>query len=172
MLATLSLVQGFVDVVLPSFRSEEPFRFLFATTEAWGPPFFIGYVFVHNLGLACLVPGYGFVAAWVEKRSRNRQLIAVLLAGSVIISLLVALQYILFAHNRFDLRLAIPLYVGEAVSVLTLTLASAAEVRAFRPLRQDGAEIERPFRNLGFVIATTASLLVLLATIEAWAVLA
>ncbi|HEX2021089.1 MAG TPA: hypothetical protein VHH36_00125, partial [Candidatus Thermoplasmatota archaeon] len=104
--ATLSILQGVVDVVLPALQGEEPFGFLLRATEAYGPAFFIAYVFVHNLGLACLVPGFGFLAAWFERKTRNRTLIGVLLAGAVVASLLVALQYLLLAHDRFDLRIA------------------------------------------------------------------
>lgn len=167
-LATLSLMQGVVDVVLPALAGEPPFGFLFAATARFGPAFFIGYVFVHNLGLACLVPGFGFVAARFERKTRNRSLIGVVLAAAVVVSLLVALQYLVFAHRRFDLAIAIPLYAGEALSVLALALAGALELRGFVPTRRYEWALVTPFRRLGLPLATTAALLVLLATVEAW----
>lgn len=170
-LATLSILQGFVDVVMPALRGEEPFGFLYQSTERFGPAFFIGYVFVHNLGLACVVPGFGFLAAWFERKTHNRAIIGGLLAGAVAMSLLVAAQYLITAHQRFDLALAIPLYAGEALSVLALALAASLELKGFVPTRRYEWALVTPFRRMALVLATTASLLVLLATLEAYTVL-
>lgn len=170
LLASVSLAQGIVDVVLPTLRGERPFGFLFRMTEAYGPWFFGAYVFVHNLGLACLVPGYGFIAAWFEKRTRNRTLIGVILAAAVVFSLLTALTYIVRAPERFDLLVAVPLFVGESASVLMLTLAAAMQLRGFVPTRAYAWSLVTPFRRLRTPFVVSAALLALLAAFEAVAV--
>lgn len=170
-LATLSLAQGFVDVVLPTLRGERPFGFLFEMTERHGPVFFAAYVFLHNLGLACLVPGYGFIAAWFEKRTANRTLIGVILAAAVVFSLLTAATYIVRAPERFDLRVSVPLFIGEAASVLVLALMAARELRGFVPTRVYDWSLVTPFRKLRAPFMASAAALAVLSAFEAVAVL-
>jgi hypothetical protein len=170
-LATVSLAQGFVDVVLPTIRGERPFGFLFEATRLYGPVFFGAYIFLHNLGLACLVPGYGFIAAWFEKRKANRTLIGVILAAAVVFSLLTAATYIVRAPERFDLAVAIPLFVGESAAVLFMAVAAARELRGFVPTRVYDWSLVAPFRRLRTPFAAAIVLLAALAAFEAVAVL-
>lgn len=167
-LATLSLAQGVVDLVLPALQDEEPFGFLFEATERFGPNFLIGYIFVHNLGLACLVPGIGFLAAWFEKKTVNRTYIGILLASAVLLSLLVSLQYLIQAQERFDLRIALPIYLGEALAVLALAVSGALELRGFVPTRTYQWALITPFRRLALVFVAVAAVLALLATLEVY----
>ena len=167
----MSLAQGVVDVVLPTVRGERPFGFLFEMTERHGAVFFGAYVFLHNLGLACLVPGYGFIAAWFEKRTANRTLIGLILAGAVAFSLLTALTYIVRAPERFDLWVSVPLYIGESASVLMLAVAAARELRGFVPTRVYEWSLVTPFRKLRTPFLASAALLAVLAAFEAAAVL-
>lgn len=169
-LATLSLLQGVVDVVIPVATGEPVFGFLFAMTELYGPWFFVGYIFVHNLGLACLVPGYGFLAAYYERRTVNRGLIGVLLAASVLATLVVAAQFVLAAPERFDLPFASALLVGEACGVLALAFASARQLRGFVPTPRYEWSLVTPFRHLGVPFAYSFVLLLLLSLWEAWTV--
>lgn len=170
-LATVSLLQGWVDVVLPVFRGGPMFGFLFAMTERFGMPFFIGYIFVHNLGLASLVPGYGFLAAWFERRTVNRFVIGILLAAAVLVSVLVAANFVLGARERFDLPLALALLVGETCGVLALAIAGARELRGFVPTRAYQWALVTPFRNLRVPLGYSVILLLILSVWEAWAVL-
>lgn len=170
-LATLSLLQGIVDVVIPVLYGGPTFGFLFAMTEKLGPGFFIGYIFVHNLGLACLVPGYGFLAAWFERRRANRFLIGMLLTLSVVATLLVAFDFILSAPRSFDLPLSLALLVGESCGVLALAVAAAAELKDFVPTRAYEWSLVTPFRRLTVPLAYSALLLLLLSVWEAYAVL-
>ena len=107
-LAVASLLQGVGDIVLPTARGGAPFSFLFATTRVFGPSAFALYVFIHNFGLACLVPGVGFVAARYERHTKNRGVIGILLVGAVVLALLVALEYLLQAQDKFDPAFAFP----------------------------------------------------------------
>ena len=170
-LATVSLLQGVVDVVLPTLRGERPFGFLFEASSRFGPAFFGAYIFVHNLGLACVVPGYGFLAAWFEKRTANRALIGVILAGAVAFSLLTALAFIARAPERFHLAVTIPLFVGEAASVLVLTVLAARELRGFVPTRTYDWALLTPFRRLRTPFMASAAFLAVLAAYETAVVL-
>ena len=171
LLAVLSLAQGVVDVVVPSIRGTAPFGLLFAWTARFGPAFLIAYLFVHNLGLACLVPGFGFFAARFERNPRNRGVIAVLLLGAVIVTLGVAALYMIRAPERFDLTVSIPLFAGEVASVLALGVTAAMELRTFIPTRRVSWSLVTPLRAVGLAALVVASLLLLLATVEARAVL-
>lgn len=171
-LATLSLLQGVVDVVIPTATGAPSFGFLMEATEAYGPGFFVAYIFVHNLGLACVVPGFGFLAARFEKKTVNRGMIGLLLAGSVVVSLLVAAQYILSTPELFDLPLALTLLAGEAAGVLALSIAAARELRGFVPTPAYTWSLVTPFRRLGLPLAVSSAVLLFLAVWEAWIVFA
>lgn len=158
-LATLSLVQGIIDVVIPAVRGEEPFGFLFHMTSLLGLPFLVGYVFVHNLGLACVVPGFGFVASRFERHLDNRRLIGLILVGAVIASLLTGLLYLIQAAPRFNLAFALPLFLAEALGILLLAWPSAREMRGFVPTPVYAWSLITPFRNLR--VPMVASVLVL-----------
>lgn len=170
LLATLSLLQGIADLVIPTIMGEEPFGFLFGMTERYGPAFFVAYIFVHNLGLACLVPGYGFLAAYYERRTANRAIVGWLLAGAVLSTLLVAAQFI-FSSPGFHLATSLTLLVGEAAGVLALALAGALELRGFVPTRAYAWSLVKPFNALKVPFAYSAAVLLLLSLFEAWAVL-
>lgn len=170
-LATLSLAQGIVDVAIPAITGTEPFGFLFEQTERVGPAFLIGYVFVHNLGLACLVPGYGFLAAWFERRTANRFIIGVLLASAVITSLLVALQFVLTARERFDLPTALTIFFVEAAAVLAVAVPAARELRGFVPTRRYEWSLVTPFRRLAVPLTYACVMLAAVSIVEAWTIL-
>jgi hypothetical protein len=171
LLATLSLLQGWVDVVLPSLRGTEAFGFLFSMTKRYGAGFFIAYVFIHNLGLACLVPGYGFLAAWFERHVVNRFRIGILLTAAVFASILVAARFIIRAPQLFELPVALALLVGESCGVLALAVASARELRGFVPTPAYEWSLVTPFRRLGVPMGYSALLLLVLSVWEAYAVL-
>ena len=167
-LALASLLQGVGDIVLPTARGGAPFGFLFATTRAFGPLAFSAYVFVHNFGLACLVPGVGFVAARYERRTRNRGVIGVLLVGAVLAALLIALEFLIQANDRFDPYFAFPLFVGESTGVLLLALPSARELWGFVPTPAYEWSLVTPFRKLLRPALASAALLLALALLETW----
>lgn len=171
LVALVSLVQGFLDVVIPTARGEAPFGLLFQESQRFGPVFFAAYIFVHNLGLATLVPGFGFVAARFERKPKNRGLIGILLVGAVVAALGVALLYILRAPDRFNLVVSSCLFAGESVAVLALGVTAALELRGFVPTRKLGWSLVKPFRTLVLPAIVSAALLALLAVVETRAVL-
>lgn len=160
-LGGISILQGIIDVVLPALTGQEPFAFLFAGAERFGPAFLTAYLFVHNLGLACIVPGFGFVAGYFEKQTTNRQRIGFILLGAVFVSLLVALEYLIQAADRFDLAFALSLFTLEAIAVLLVAFPSALQMRGFVPTPAYGWALVTPFRKL--LPALAASFLLLLA---------
>lgn len=160
--ATESLLQGIVDVTLPFARHEEPFRFLFAQTQLWGPGFFFLYVFVHNLGLACMVPAYGVLGGWFERRRMNRLAIGALLFAAVLASLAMSLAWMLHDAERFDMGFAIPLYVAESAAVIVPAALGAREVARWEPAEG----LQRIMRETGWPFVVSAALLLLLAAVE------
>lgn len=170
-LAVVSLAQGIVDVVVPTIRHQRPFGLLFALGQSYGAAAFGAYIFVHNLGLASLVPGLGFLAARFERNPRNRPLIAALLVGAVVSALLVAALYLIRTPERFDLRVAIPLFLGEAMAVLALAVTAALELRRYVPTRKVAWSLVTPFRTLVVPAVVSALLLALLAYVETRAIL-
>lgn len=169
-LATLSIVQGVVDVAIPALTGEESFGFLFGMTEKYGAAFFVAYIFLHNLGLASIVPGYGFLAAYYERRTVNRGVIGLMLAGAVVASLLVAAHFIMTAPERFDIPFATALLVCEACGVLALAYAGAQQLWGFVPTRRYAWSLITPYRQLATPFAYSALLLLVTSLIEAWAV--
>ena len=141
---------------------------VFATTRVFGPLAFTAYVFIHNFGLACLVPGVGFVAARYERRTRNRGVIGVLLVGAVLAALLIALEFLIQANDRFDPYFAFPLFVGESTGVLLLALPSARELWGFVPTPAYEWSLVTPFRKLLRPALASAALLLALALLETW----
>jgi hypothetical protein len=170
-LATLSLLQGMVDVVIPTLRGEDPFGFIYSMTERFGPGFFIAYIFVHNLGLASVVPGFGFLAAWFERRTANRFLVGLILLGAVVTALFVAMQFILTARGDFHLPLSLALLLGEACGVLLLAVAAVRELKGFLPTRTYGWSLVTPFRRLKVPFASSAIILLVMSVWEAYAIL-
>lgn len=160
-LATLSLAQGILDVTLPRVLGTEPFGVLYGLSGAYGPSFYFAYVLAHNLGLACIVPGYGFAGAWMDQRPMQRRVIAAMLLAGVASGLALTLAALLSAQERFQLAVALPLYLGEAVSVLVMAALSAREL-----VRFDARRGFRPLLALLWPFAVSAALLALLAAVE------
>lgn len=165
-LGGISIVQGIIDVVIPALTGGEPFAWLFKWTEALGPGFLTAYLLVHNLGLACIVPGFGFLASYFEKHTSNRQRIGLILLGAVLVSLFVALEYLIQAADRFDLAFALALFTLEALAVLLLAFPSALHMRGFVPTPAYGWALVTPFRRLLPAMAASFLLLVAASLVE------
>lgn len=164
--ATLSLAQGFVDVVLPAWTGQRPFGILFSLASRYGSLFLVGWIFIHNLGLACVVPGYGFMAGWWERDPRNRRHIGLLLAGAVFGTLILSGALMLRERDRFNLAFALPIFVAEALAVSFLAVAAAREVRAYVPTGERGWSLVTPMRRLGPPLVASVLLLGFLAAVE------
>jgi hypothetical protein len=162
----LSLAQGFVDVVIPALTGAEPFRFLMGWTDRLGYGFFAAYLFVHNFGLACVVPGFGFLASKYEAHTTNRERIGMILLGAVLVSLLVGLEYLLQAAWRFDLPFALTLFAVEALAVLLLAFPSARLMRGFVPTRTYSWALVTPFRRLRLPLVVCVVLLMATSLVE------
>lgn len=169
-LAAVSLLQGVVDLVVPALQGDAPFGFLYAGTETFGPAFLGAYVFVHNLGLASLVPGFGFVALWFEKHPPNRRVIAMLLVGAVVATLLVSVQYII-QSGRFDLVRTLPLFAAEAVGVLVLAIPAARQMRGFVPTPAYGWSLVTPLRSLRAPLLASVLILGACSLVEVWMIM-
>lgn len=154
----LSLVSGTVDVGIPALRGERPFGLLFEMKERVGPGYVFLHIFVHNLGLACLVPGLGLFAAALERRQENRKRIAMMLLATVVITALTALQYIVQAGFWTDVRI-VGLAIVEVTAVLMLAVVAYKPVSNFVPTRALGWSLVKPMREIrGPFVAATAVL--------------
>lgn len=165
-LGALSILQGLVDVVVPSLLGLEPFFLLFSWTERFGVTFFAAYIFVHNVGLACVVPGFGFLASRYERRVTNRERIGIILLAAVFVSLLVALEYLLQASWRFHLPFALALFTVEAAGVLLVAWPSARALKGFVPTPAYGWALLTPFRRLRAPLVASVVLLLAASVLE------
>lgn len=165
-LAAASLVTGVVDVLVPVLAGEEPFAVLDVLVRELGPAYLFFHVFVHNLGLACIVPGAGLLAAKYEKSPRGRRLAAMILFGAVVLSILIAAEYLVQARERFDLAIVAPLIMVEAFGVLALAWRGYRVVRDFRPTPKIAWSLVHPTRELAPWFAGSAIVLALAALVE------
>jgi len=166
-LAALSLIQGIIDTMAPSLSGGEPFSLLFDNAVRFGPGFLAVYIYLHNLGLACLVPGFGFIAAWFERHTPNRARIGALLVIAVFASLLTALYYIATRSEMFTVSFALALFVAEATAVLVLAVPAAYELKDFVPTPAYGWALHDPYVRLVPYFIVSATALAALSVIEA-----
>ncbi|MHB8605933.1 MAG: hypothetical protein ACYDCK_11830 [Thermoplasmatota archaeon] len=157
-LALASLATGILDVALPVLQGEPPFSSLFATVSYLGYPYLFLHIFVHNFGLACLVPGVGLAGASLERTQQRRVLIAIILLGAVILGLLAAVEYIL-ESGRFDLPVALALLALESLGVLTLAFAGYRVVRDHKPTPRIGWSLVHPSLELAPYFLASGALL-------------
>ena len=113
----------------------------------------------------------GFRAPWFGRGRRARGPIGAILLVAVVVSLFVTAEYIVQEHQRFNLRLAVPLVIGETTAVLALAGLAYWELRDFVPTRTYSWSLITPLRRLRFPLIVSAALLMLLAVIETRAVL-
>lgn len=165
-LGAACLATGVVDVLLPVLAGEEPFTVLQLLVEELGPAYLFFHIFVHNLGLACIVPGAGLLAARYEKSAKGRKLAALILLVAVVLALLIAIEYLIQARERFDLAIVAPLIMVEAFGVLALAWRGYRVVSTFRPTPKIGWSLVHPARELAPWFAGSAIVLALAALVE------
>lgn len=159
-LSAASVAQGVLDVAIPIARHEPPFGWLLERSHAWGPWFLGAWLFVHNVGLAVLVPGVGFAAAPHARDARERGRVAHILVVATLALIALGAFLLLQRPDIFTTRVAWPLYIGESAAVLLPALAAARELIGPQPR----------LRALRAPLAAAVSALALLATVETLAV--
>lgn len=170
-LATLSLFQGVVDIALPLSRGETPFGFTFGLMHKLGPGILFLSILVHNLGLAGLLPGLGFLAAMLEPNPRARRLIAPILLLALLLSMGTAVSAIFAGPGDFDLRFSLPLFLAEATAVLAVAFVSYGEFRRFLPRAPGRRDVARAFEAVAVPVFVSALGLIVLAVLETLVIL-
>ena len=173
LLAAASLAQGWLDVALPRARGERPFAFTGGLAEAHGPGALYLGILLHNLGLAGILPGMGFLLAMREPRPRLRRAIPAILLAALVLALANTLAMLLAGarHGGLDLRFPLALYLAEATAVLGVGLLAHRAFRRWPDAPPDRAAVGRAFRGMGAALFAAAVGLALLAGVETHALL-
>jgi len=164
-LAVLGLLTGIVDVAIPFLTGGAPFSLLFALTEAFGPGYLLAHIVVHNLGLACVVPGIAFLAMAKEKDRDLRRAIPWILFFAVALSVVSGVHY-LFDAGLYKGPSMLPVIVLEVGAVLGLALAGFLAYRDFVPTPAIGWSLVVPTRRLVPVFALASASLLLAGALE------
>jgi hypothetical protein len=119
-LLVLSVVTGIYDVLLPALAGARPFYHLAKFLDAFGYFYLYLHIYVHNLGLACLLPAVGLMAMYYEKKTQFRPLILNVLAFTSLIALYSGLIYMDIEVTR---RMLI-VFVFETEGMMIMTIGS------------------------------------------------
>lgn len=165
LLAAFSLLTGFFDVALPALVDRPRFPILFALAGAFGPGYLFVHIFLHNLGLALLVPGVGLLAASFEKDPRNRRHIGPILAIAAIGSLLVAVDLVI-RRGYWKESVVIGLFLVEAGAVVLATWAGLRALRGYVPTPKPAWGWIQPARDMAPYVAVAAVALAFGAFVE------
>lgn len=174
-LAALSLAQGVLDVGLPLARGEAPFGFTLGLGDAQGPGALYLAILAHNLGLAGLLPGLGFLLAMRERHPGLRRAIPPILLVALVVALGNAFALLLAAGGpggaSGPFRLA--LYLAEATAILGVaSLSQQAFHRRFARRTPDATAVAGALRDVGGPVFAAAIGLTILAGLETHALLA
>jgi len=155
-LATVGLATSVVDVAIPALTGRPPFGLLLAHTDRHGPAYFAAHVFLHNLGIAALVPGLAFFAMRLERDARARRLIPSLLLAASVVAVGAGVARVATDPRLLALPLTGPLLALEAQAVLALAFAGHAEARRHEPGGALGESLAPSARRLAlpFLLAT------------------
>lgn len=165
-LGIVSLLQGVVDVGLPMSRGETPFAFTFALMERLGPGVLFLSILVHNLGLAGLLPGVGFLAAMLEPNARMRAWIPRILFAALLVSMASAFTFMFVGSGHFDLRFSLPLFLAEATAVVGVALMAYDQFSRFHERPAPVPHIAAAFEAIMPAFFAAALGLIALATLE------
>ncbi|MHB8584967.1 MAG: hypothetical protein ACYDDF_03920 [Thermoplasmatota archaeon] len=160
-----ALTTSAFDIAYPAITGAPKFAALESLALNLGPAYLFLHIFLHNLGLAALVPGVGLFAASFERNPTRRRVIGWILAGAVIVSLLVAAELI-FIRGWESMILTLPLLAAESTAVIILTLAGVRVLRDFVPTRRPDWAWVDPARQLAPYVAVAVTGLAFSAFVE------
>lgn len=164
-LSALSILQGILDFGAPALLGTRPFAFTYSLASHGAPLLFLA-IFLHNAGLALLLPGVGFLAMRAERREANRRALRVILLTTAIAAAAMGLVYVLGGRGTFDLKHALILLAGETAALLLVALAAFRAMAPMVAARPDDAAWTRALVALRAPIAVSLALLALLAALE------
>jgi len=168
LLAGAGLATGIEDVAIPSLTGKPLFEGLREIVERGGP---LGYAYlflhilIHNLGIACLVPGVGFIAAHFEKCPEKRRLIGPILGAGVLLAMSTASLWVIM-EGVYSSTAILVFFALECAGVLLLTWAGMRALRGYVPTRKWGWSLFEPASRLAPVFLAAGILIALAAFIE------
>lgn len=146
-LAVLSIVTSLLDVAWPVFTGEPLFGRLFALADGLGYGYLWAHIILHNLGMACIVPGFAALAMSKERDRRSRRAIPGILLVAVVLSLVSSLQF-LATEQLVRSPMTIFIALLEVEAVLVLAVAGYFIYRDFVPTRELKWSLLHPARKL------------------------
>lgn len=165
-LALIGLATGILDIAIPTLNGEPIFSNLEAAVARWGFLYLFFHVFLHNLGLACIVPGIGLLAAHLEPNPRLRRAIGPILALAVALSLGVAATWVV-RSGAYVNETVLLIFGLEAAGVILLTAVGLRALSGYVPTPTAGWSLHHPTHRLAPYLVVTSIIIGMAAFIEA-----
>lgn len=142
-LFVLSLITGIYDVLLPVLAGARPFYHLTKFLDIFGYVYLYLHIYIHNLGLACLVPSIGLIAIFYERKPRFRPVIPNILVFTSLLALYSGWFYMEMELTKHVLII----FIFETEGILITALSSYSFIQNMEiKERRTGKKIVR----LGF----------------------
>lgn len=167
-LAAAAIAQGVADFTGAAMVGAPLFSFTHGIAERFGPLGLFAAILAHNVGLACLIPGIGYLAARAEDASDGRVLLGRVLFVGLVAAMGAGLLYVLRGPGDFTLGIALPLLAGEAAAVLYVAHAAHAQFARFRAAPPDEKTLGEALQGVRVPLAFGASALAVLAAAEVY----
>lgn len=164
-LAAFSIATGILDIGWPALTSQPRFEFLIRAAETLGPEYLFLHIFLHNLGLALIVPSVGLLAAAFERNPAARRWLGPVLAFGVLGSLLAAVELVL-RRGYWREEIVMGLLLVECGAVLLATWAGLRSLRGYVPTRKPAWSWWQPVREMAPYAAVSAIALAFGAFVE------
>jgi len=146
-LALIGIGTGIMDVAVPVLKGDELFAPLKRAVELFGYPYLFLHIFLHNLGIACLVPGIGLIAAHMERNPRLRAVIGPILSVAVVVSILTGAFWVV-QSGAYAQGVIVLFFALEAAGVLLLTFAGLRAMRGYVPTPAPGWSLHTPAHRI------------------------
>lgn len=165
-LALFGVATSVTDIAMPVMSGKPLFSNLRGAVDQWGYPYLFFHVFLHNLGLACIVPGVGLLAAHLEPDPRIRRLIGPLLAVAVAASLGTGAAWVM-RTGAYSQGAILLIFTLEVLGVGLLTWVGLRSLRGYIPTPAPGWSLYSPTYRIAPFAVVSSLLLGLAAFIEA-----
>lgn len=167
-LATASILQGIADFGGALLLGAPLFGFTTTIADHFGPLGLYLAIFGHNLGLACLMPGIGYLAARAERTKNGRRFLGRLLLSALGLAMAAGLIYILRGPGHFTLGIALPILAGEAVAILYVGWLAHAQFARFDEHPPNETTLREALAHTRTPLLYAATALALLAAAEVY----
>ena len=165
-LATAAIAQGVADFSGAALLGKPLFGFTNGIAERFGAAGLFVAILAHNLGLAALIPGIGYLAARWERTSAGRLLVGRVLLIGLVSAMGAGLFYVLAGPGDFSLGIALPILAGEAFAVLFVAQRAHAQFARFRAAPPDAGALGEAMRQVRVPLLFAFGALAVLAAAE------